>query len=83
MINQSHFIATSGSGDASLVQPKSLIDLSFTPVIESGDDVDVERDLVLTHKEARAGSPDDIAACGEEDIGSGLEFLVTREDHIQ
>lgn len=39
------------------------------------------RDLILTHKEAQAGSPDDIAACGEEDIGAGLEFLVTKDDH--
>ena len=39
------------------------------------------RDLILTHKEAEAGSPDDMAACGEEDIGAGLEFLVTRDDH--
>lgn len=39
------------------------------------------RDLILTHKEAQAGSPDDIAACGEEDIGAGLEFLVTKGDH--
>lgn len=40
-----------------------------------------QRDLVLTHKEALAGSPDDIAVCGEEDVGAGLEFLVTRDDH--
>lgn len=39
------------------------------------------RDLILTHKEAQAGSPDDMAACGEEDIGAGLEFLVTRDNH--
>lgn len=39
------------------------------------------RDLILTHKEAEAGSPDDMAACGEEDTGAGLEFLVTRNDH--
>ena len=39
------------------------------------------RDLILTHKEAEAGSPDDMAVCGEEDTGAGLEFLVTRNDH--
>lgn len=38
------------------------------------------RDLTLTHKEAQAGGPEDMAACGEEDIGAGLEFLVTRHD---
>lgn len=43
--------------------------------------VEKQRDLVLTHKEALAGSPDNIAVCGEEDIGAGLEFLVTRDDH--
>lgn len=37
-----------------------------------------DRDLVLSHDEAEAGSPPDGAACGEEDPGSGLEFLVTR-----
>lgn len=40
-----------------------------------------QRDLILTHEEALAGSPDDSAACGEEDIGAGLEFLVTKHDH--
>jgi len=39
------------------------------------------RDLILTHKEAQAGGPDNIAACGEEDIGASLEFLVTKDDH--
>src|SRR5690606_7859974 len=39
---------------------------------------DEDRDLVLTHREAEAGGPPDGAACGEEDPGSGLEFLVTR-----
>ncbi len=38
------------------------------------------RDILLTHHEAEAGSPADIAACGEEDPGVGLEMLVTRED---
>lgn len=39
-----------------------------------------DRDLVLTHSEAEAGSPADMATCGEEDPGSGLESLVTRGD---
>ncbi|HIC46993.1 MAG TPA: hypothetical protein EYM37_09755 [Methylophaga aminisulfidivorans] len=43
--------------------------------------VEEQRDLILTHQEALAGSPDDMAACGEEDIGAGLEFLVTRHEH--
>ena len=42
------------------------------------------RDITLSHKEAQAGSPDDSAVCGEEDIGVGLEFLVTDDqDHSQ
>ena len=40
-----------------------------------------ERDLVLTHHEAEAGGPLDVAACGEEDPGAALESLVTREEH--
>ncbi|MAX51714.1 MAG: hypothetical protein CMH22_07000 [Methylophaga sp.] len=40
-----------------------------------------QRDLILTHEEALAGSPDESAACGEEDIGAGLEFLVAKHDH--
>lgn len=59
--------------EPSTSSPKSLIDLTFVLVEE-------ERDLTLTHKEARAGSPDDTAVCGEEDIGSALEFLVTKDD---
>jgi hypothetical protein len=40
------------------------------------------RDITLSHKEAQAGSPDDSAVCGEEDIGVGLEFLVSDDqDH--
>lgn len=38
------------------------------------------RDILLTHHEAEAGSPADIAVCGEEDPGVGLEILVMRED---
>lgn len=81
MINQPDLNAT----DPNFSQPKSLIDLSFTPLIEPAKpegEIDIERDLVLTPREARAGSPADIAACGEEDPGSGLEFLVTRDDPI-
>lgn len=37
-----------------------------------------DRDFVLTHEEAEAGSPPDGAACGEEDPGAGLELLVSR-----
>lgn len=73
--------------DPNFAQPKSLIDLEFVPIIgnvEAPYDVqDIERDLVLTHAEARAGSPEDVAACGEEDPGSGLEFLVTRDDEYE
>lgn len=39
-----------------------------------------ERDLILTHHEAEAGGPMDVAACGEEDPGAALESLVTREE---
>lgn len=41
---------------------------------------DENRDIVLTHQEAEAGSPDDVAACGEEDPGAGLESLVTKNE---
>jgi hypothetical protein len=60
---------------------RSSVELAYEA---SGDDIEpvnAEQDLILSHREAQAGSPDDIAACGEEDIGSGLEFLVTRDDH--
>lgn len=49
--------------------------------IQNSEMVEDRRDLILTHQEALAGSPDDMAACGEEDIGAGLEFLVTRHEH--
>ena len=39
---------------------------------EKGDDK-----FVLSHQEALAASPDDMAVCGEEDPGEGLEFLVS------
>lgn len=51
------------------------------PDFSQVESLNERRDLILTHKEAQAGSPDDIAACGEEDIGAGLEFLVTKDDH--
>ena len=40
---------------------------------------ETEHNFVLSHKEAEAASPDDMAVCGEEDPGEGLEFLVTDE----
>jgi len=55
--------------------------MSNKPNDEHVDPFKERRDLILTHKEAQAASPDDIAACGEEDIGAGLEFLVTKDDH--
>lgn len=36
------------------------------------------KDMVLTHKEAEAASPDDFSVCGEEDPGESLEGLVER-----
>lgn len=51
------------------------------PVEEPKEDSEKEkRDLILSHQDAWAGSPHDYATCGEEDIGSGLESLVTRDD---
>lgn len=37
------------------------------------------RTFTLNSREAAAGSPLGYAACGEEDPGSGLEFLVTQK----
>lgn len=37
-----------------------------------------ETDAVLTRKEARAASPDNISVGGEEDPGAGLEDLVEK-----
>nr|WP_320166328.1 hypothetical protein [uncultured Methylophaga sp.] len=57
---------------------------TYSPELKEDNDSDLwhqQRDLILTHEEALAGSPDDSAACGEEDIGAGLEFLVTKHDH--
>lgn len=73
MIEQPNVDATPENEEPSYLPPKSLIDLKFVLI-------DDERDLTLSHKEAQAGSPADIAACGEEDNGSALEFLVTRDD---
>jgi hypothetical protein len=39
-----------------------------------------ENNFVLSHQEALAASPDDMAVCGEEDPGEGLEFLVADEN---
>jgi len=47
--------------------------------INQSSDVDdkIEHSFVLSHADALAASPDDMAVCGEEDPGEGLEFLVT------
>lgn len=37
------------------------------------------RTFTLSSREAAAGSPMGYAACGEEDPGSGLEFLVSQK----
>ena len=44
-----------------------------------GEGKEPEKDMVLTHKEAEAASPDDYAVCGEEDPGEALEGLVTHD----
>jgi hypothetical protein len=41
------------------------------------DKLSSERDFVLSTREAKAASPADMAVCGEEDPGEGMEFLVT------
>ncbi|WP_417549412.1 hypothetical protein [Methylophaga sp.] len=63
--------------DTPKVETTEYDNLDFSQV----ESLKERRDLILTHKEAQAGSPDDMAACGEEDIGAGLEFLVTKDDH--
>jgi hypothetical protein len=40
-------------------------------------DPTVENNFVLSHRDAIAASPDDMAVCGEEDPGEGLEFLIS------
>lgn len=52
-------------------QPSTLI----APAL----DEKFETNFTLSHKEARAASPDDMAVCGEEDPGEGLEFLVSND----
>jgi len=44
---------------------------------------ETESKFVLSHKEAEAASPDDMAVCGEEDPGEGLEFLVADEHLVK
>lgn len=63
------------------VTPKSSEKISYKKTRKVFVPDQSERDLFLTHKEAQAGASDDIATCGEEDIGAGLEFLVTRNEH--
>jgi hypothetical protein len=41
---------------------------------------DQRRDMLLSPKDARGGSPADVSVGGEEDVGGGLEFLVNRND---
>lgn len=60
---------------------RGSVELAYKASGADVEPVNAEQDLILTHREAQAGSPDDIAACGEEDIGSGLEFLVTRDEY--
>ncbi|HCD06612.1 MULTISPECIES: hypothetical protein [unclassified Methylophaga] len=69
------------STDDSQIIPENSVDVSNKSSDENNDPFKERRDLILTHKEAQAASPDDMAACGEEDIGAGLEFLVTKDDH--
>lgn len=69
--------------DNTIIQPESSVDATDKTNSKKVEPVEHERDLILTHKDAQAASPDDIAACGEEDIGAGLEFLVTRNDHAK
>lgn len=67
--------------DDTTIQPESSVDATDKTNTKKVNPAEHERDLILTHKDAQAASPDDIAACGEEDIGAGLEFLVTKDDH--
>ncbi|MBN46420.1 MULTISPECIES: hypothetical protein [unclassified Methylophaga] len=69
------------STDDSQIILENSVDVSNKSSDENNDPFKERRDLILTHKEAQAASPDDMAACGEEDIGAGLEFLVTKDDH--
>lgn len=60
--------------------PESSVDLRYQSTADGDTPVNLEQDLTLSHKDAQGGSPDDMAACGEEDIGSGLELLVSKEE---
>ncbi len=42
--------------------------------------VEKEKDLVLSHNDAEAASPEDAPVCGEEDPGAALETLVTKKE---
>ncbi|WP_292759823.1 hypothetical protein [Methylophaga sp. UBA2689] len=64
----------------STISPKSSVEVSDNEKTKKDRPIN-ERDLILNHEDAQAASPDDMAACGEEDVGAGLEFLVTRNDH--
>ena len=66
--------------DDSSISPESSVKVSDKEKTKK-DKPRNERDLILNHEDAQAASPDDMAACGEEDVGAGLEFLVTRNDH--
>ncbi len=39
-----------------------------------------KRDMMLSRKDARGGSPSDVSVGGEEDAGVGLEFLVNKKE---
>lgn len=67
--------------DANLKPDKSAVGLSGkTNAIDEESDKH-RRDLILTHKEAETGSPDNTVTCGEEDTDAELAFLVARNDH--
>ena len=66
--------------DDSSISPESSVKVSDKEKTKKNKPTH-ERDLILNHEDAQAASPDDMAACGEEDVGAGLEFLVTKDDH--
>jgi hypothetical protein len=39
-----------------------------------------DRDIALSRKDARGGSPADASVGGEEDAGVGLEFVVRKDE---
>jgi hypothetical protein len=86
MSNKSKVTQTKGPNDPenavedSTISPKSSVEVSDNEKTKKDKPIN-ERDLILNHEDAQAASPDDMAACGEEDVGAGLEFLVTRNDH--